>query len=172
MSITYIKGLAVKAQNGCIVNKRQLLLLKFSSWSGCKSDLPKQAPGSLGLFGLSVYPGQSLPRMHLPVVEWVGFSICCCCWVASVVSDFVWPHRRQHTRLPCPWDFPGKNTGVGCHFLLQSMKVKSENEVGQSCLTLCDPMDCSLPGSSTRGIFQAGVLEWVALYTHPNTRLL
>ena len=67
------------------------------------------------------------------------------------------------TRLPRPWDSPGKNTGVGCHFLLQCMKVKSENEVAQSCPTLSDPMDCSLPGSSVHGIFQARVLEWVAI---------
>ena len=72
------------------------------------------------------------------------------------------PHRRQPTRLRRPWDSPGKNTGVGCHFLLQCMKVKSESEVTQSCPTLSDPMDCSLPGSSVRGIFQARVLEWVA----------
>ena len=70
---------------------------------------------------------------------------------------------RQPIRLHCPWDFPGKNTGAGCHFLLQCMKVKSENEVAQSCLTLCDPMDCSLPGSSVHGIFQARVLEWGAI---------
>ena len=57
---------------------------------------------------------------------------------------------------------PGKNTGVGCHFLLQCMKVKSESEVAQSCLTLSDPMDCSLPGSSAHGIFQARALEWGA----------
>ena len=62
----------------------------------------------------------------------------------------------------CPWDSPGKNTGVGCHFLLQCMKVKSESEVAQSCLTLSDPMDCSPPGSSAHGIFQARLLEWVA----------
>ena len=66
---------------------------------------------------------------------------------------------RQPTRLPCPWDSPGKNTGVGYHFLLQCMKVKSESEVTQSCPTLSDPMDCSLPGSSIHGIFQARVLE-------------
>ena len=60
----------------------------------------------------------------------------------------------------CPWDSPGKNTGVGCHFLLQCMKVKSESEVAQSCPTLRDPMDCSLPGSSVHGNFQARVLEW------------
>ena len=73
------------------------------------------------------------------------------------------PHRRQPTRLPGPWDSPGKNTGVGCHFLLQCMKVKSESEVAQSCPTLRDSMDCSLPGSSVQGIFQAIVLEWVAI---------
>ena len=63
------------------------------------------------------------------------------------MSDSLRPHRRQPTRLLHPWDSPGKNTGVGCHFLLQSMKVKSESEVAQSCPTLCNPMDCSLPGS-------------------------
>ena len=73
------------------------------------------------------------------------------------------PHRRQPTRLPRPWDSPGKNTGVGCHFPLQCMKVKSESEVVQSCLTLIDPMDCSPPGSSVHGILQAGVLEWGAI---------
>ena len=88
---------------------------------------------------------------------------CCCCYVASVVSDPVQPHRWQPTRLPRPWDSPGKNTGVGCHFLLQCMKVKSESEVAQLCPTPSDPMDCSLPGSSVHGIFQARVLEWVAI---------
>ena len=73
------------------------------------------------------------------------------------------PRRQQPTRLLRPWDSPGKNAGVGCHFLLQCMKVKSESEVAQSCLTLCDPMDCSLPGSSSHGSFQARVLEWVAI---------
>ena len=79
------------------------------------------------------------------------------------MSDSVRPHRRRPTRLPHPWDSPGKNTGVGCHFLLQCMKVKSENEVAQSCLTLRDPMDCSLPGPSVHGIFQTRVLEWGAI---------
>ena len=79
------------------------------------------------------------------------------------MSDSVRSHRRQPTRLPRPWDSPGKNAGVGCHFLLQGMKVKSESEVAQSCLTLCDPMDCSLPGSSIHWTFQARVLEWVAI---------
>ena len=79
------------------------------------------------------------------------------------MSDSVRPHRQQPTRLRCPWDSPGKNTGVGCHFLLQCMKVKSESEVAQSCLTLCNPMDCSPSSSSIHGIFQARVLEWVAI---------
>ena len=79
------------------------------------------------------------------------------------MSDSVRLHRRQPTRLPRPWDSPGRNTGVGCHFLLQCMKMKSESEVTQSCPTLHDPMDCSLPGSSIHGIFQAGVLEWGAI---------
>ena len=65
----------------------------------------------------------------------------CCCYVTSVMSDSVRPHRWQPTRLPRPWDSPGKNTGVGCHFLLQCMKVKSESKVAQSCPTLSDPMD-------------------------------
>ena len=86
------------------------------------------------------------------------------------MSYSVRPHRRQptvrplrrHPRLPRPWDSPGKNTGVGCHFLLQCMKVKSESEVAQLRPTLRDPVDCSLPGSSVHGIFQARVLEWGA----------
>ena len=75
------------------------------------------------------------------------------------MSESVRPQRQQPIRLPCPWDSPGKNTGVGCHFLLQCMKVKSEREVAQSCLTPSNPMDCSPPGSSVHGIFQARVLE-------------
>ena len=86
------------------------------------------------------------------------------------------PHRWQPTRLLCPWDSPGKNTGVGCHFLLQCMKVKSESEVSQSCPTLSDPMDWSPPGSSIHGIFQARVLEWrtiafsiyIYIYSYPS----
>ena len=83
--------------------------------------------------------------------------------VTLVVSDSVEPCRRQPTRLSCPWDSPGKNTGVGCHFLLQCMKVKSEREVAQLCPTLCNPMHCSPPGSSTHEIFQARLLEWGAI---------
>ena len=74
----------------------------------------------------------------------------------------VQPHRWQPTRLRHPWDSPGKDTGVSCHLLLQCMKVKSENEVAQSCPTLRDPMECSPPGSSIHGIFQARVLGWGA----------
>ena len=91
------------------------------------------------------------------------------------MSDSVWPHRRQPTRLLCPWDSPGKNTGVGCHFLLQCMKVKSQSEVAQSCPTLSGPMCYSLPGSSIHGIFQARVLEWGAIfqsYGSPKTKIL
>ena len=79
------------------------------------------------------------------------------------------PQTAAHEALP-PWDSPGKNTGVGCHFLLHCMKVKSESEVAQSCLTLRDPMDCSLPGSSAHGIFQARVLEWGAIAFSINIR--
>ena len=79
----------------------------------------------------------------------IAFSGCKVRWLENFVAH--------------PWDSPGKNTGVGCHFLLQCMKVKSESEVTQSCPTLSDPMDCSLRGSSIHGIFQARVLEWVAI---------
>ena len=117
----------------------------------------------LGLRAMSNRAIVITPDMLVPnEVYWKG-CCCCCCYVDSVVSDSVRPHRRQLTR-PCrPWDSPGKNTGVGCQFLLQCMKVKSESEVAQSCLTLSDPMDCSLADSSVHGIFQARVLEWVAV---------
>ena len=96
----------------------------------------------------------ALPHRHASLV--VNSAI-------SVVSNSVRPHRRQPTRLRRPWDSPGKNTGVGCHFLLQCLKVKSESEVAQLCQTLSDPMDYSPPGSSIHGIFQARVLEWGAI---------
>ena len=88
------------------------------------------------------------------------------------MSDSVRPHRQRPTRLPHPWDSPDKNTGVGCHFLLQCRKVKSESEVAQSCLTPNDPMDCSLPGFSIHGIFQARVLEWGAIALGGGKKLL
>ena len=83
--------------------------------------------------------GSSRPRNRTLISYVSCIGCCCCCCVASVVSDSVRPHRWQPTRLPCPWDSPGKNTGVGCHFLLQCMKVKSESEVAQSCPTLATP---------------------------------
>ena len=92
----------------------------------------------------------------------------CVCLLLLLLSPFsrvrlcATPETAAH-QAPCPWDSPGKNTGVGCHFLLQCTKVKSESEVAQSCLTLRDPMDCSLPGSSIHGIFQATVLEGGAI---------
>ena len=101
-----------------------------------------------------------IPRWGSERGEWtgrLGFTNIhyWCCWVTSVMSDSVRPHRWQPTRLPRPWDSPGKNTGVRCHFLLQCMKVKIESEVAQSYPTLTDPMDCRLlrpwdfPGKST-----------------------
>ena len=87
------------------------------------------------------------------------------------MSDSVWPQRWQPIRLPRPWDSLGKNTGVGCHFFLQCMKVKSESEVAQLCPTVRDPMNCSLPGSPVHGIFQARVLEWGAIAFSRNSLL-
>ena len=84
--------------------------------------------------------------------------------------DPVWPQRWQPTRLLHPWDSPGKNTGVGCHFLLQCMKVKSQREAAQACPTPSDPMDSSLPGSSVHGIFQARILEWGAIALDPSKK--
>ena len=100
-----------------------------------------------------------LPRSKCLLISWLQSPSA----VASVVSYSVQPHRWQPTRLPHPWDSPGKNTGVACHLLPQCMKVKSESEVAQSCPTLSNPMDCSSPGSSVHGIFQARVLEWGAV---------
>ena len=113
---------------------------------------------------ISCLAGRSLPagRSWNTWEATKSYHVSRCRQVASV-SYSVRPHRGQPTRLPRPWDSPGKNTGVGCHFLLQCMKVKSESEVVQSCLTLFDPMDCSPPGSSVHGVFQARVLEWVPL---------
>ena len=109
---------------------------------------------------------QSCPKktrlLYVLYVLVVGIAICILEPTCQFRIDSLRPHRWQPTRLPRPWDSPGKNTGVGCHFLLQGMKVKSESEVTQSCLTLGDPMDCSLPGSSIHGIFQARELEWGA----------
>ena len=116
-------------------------------------------------------PNKESVRMKLVVYIRIGgirknswfYMLLPSCRVASVVSDSMQPHRRQPTRLLHPRDSPGKNNGVGCHFLLQCMKVKSESEVAQLCPTFSDPMDCSHLGSSIRGIFQARVLEWGAI---------
>ena len=122
---------------------------------------------------LSLYPAKMSPfsdSSHIGVViaRPVVLNFGCLMLLLLLLSrlsrvDSVRPHRWQPTRLPCSWDSPGKNTGVGCHFLLQCMKVKSESEVAQSCPTLSDPMDCSLSGSSVHGIFQARVLKWGAI---------
>ena len=90
------------------------------------------------------------------------FHCCCCCKSLQSCPTLCNPIDGS-TMLPRPWDSPGKNIGVGCHFCLQCMKVKSESEVTQLCPTLSDLMDCSLPGSSVHGIFQARVLEWGAI---------
>ena len=110
--------------------------------------LPGKSQGQRSLADYSPW-GHKRVRHDLAIKQFC----CYCCYVASVVSDSVRPHRRKPTRLPRPWDSPGKNTGVGCHFLLQCMKAKSGSEVAQSCTTLHDPMDCSLPGCSIHGIF-------------------
>ena len=132
-------------------------------------------PSGSNLFGISVLLGriqltspiqckfQYLQNSSKDTAQSIIYSPCCYSQVPSVMSASMRPHRRQPTRLPHPQDSPGKNTGVGCHFLLQSLKVKNESEVAQSHPTLSYPMDCSLPGSSLHGIFQARVLEWGAI---------
>ena len=114
-----------------------------------------QAPLAMGFSGQEYWSGVPLPSLlsELLLLLLSPFSRVRLC---------VTPETAAH-RLPCPWDSPGKNTGVGCHFLLPCMKVKSESEVAQSCPTLSDPMDCSLPGSSAHGISQARTLEWGAI---------
>ena len=91
------------------------------------------------------------------------------CMCVLVVQSYltVQPHGLQPSRLLCPWNSPGKNTGVNCSSLLQCMKVKSKSEVAQVCPTLRGPMDCSPAGSSVHGILQARILEWV---TMPSSR--
>ena len=121
-----------------------------------------------------IYPITSLEKFTtrkaphvLPHILDISFSIVLLNRLSMLLllSHFsrVRPHRRQPTRLPHPWDSPGKNTGVDCHFLLQFTKVKSESEGAQLCPTVSDPLDCSPPGSSVHGVFQARVLEWGAI---------
>ena len=128
--------------------------------SGIKSGTCHQQDGKIKGTEIKVLRVNLECKLGQPLQK----TVCCsCCSVASVVSDSVRPHRWQPTRLPRPWDSPGKNTGVGCHFLLRCRKVKRKSEVAQSYLTLSDPMDRSQPGSSIHGIFQARVLEWGAI---------
>ena len=96
-------------------------------------------------------------------------SCCCCCYVASVISESVQPHRWQPTRLPHPWDSPGKNTGVGCHFLLQCMKVKNESEVAKWCLTLMTPWTAAHQAPPSMGFSRQEYWSGVPL---PSPRLL
>ena len=114
-----------------------------------------QAPPSMGFSRQEYHSGLPLPSSSTYAAAATMLLQSC-----PTLCD---PHRRQPTRLPHPWDSPGKNTGVGYHCLLQCMKVKNESEVGQLCLTVSDPMDCSLPGSFVHGIFLARVQEWVAI---------
>ena len=127
----------------------------YSPWGCKKLDTTKWLTLSM--------PLTKREEIETPLSSSAIVRNCCCCWVTSVVSDSVRPHRRQPTRFLQPWDSPCKNTGVGCHFLLQCMEVKSESDITQSCPTPSDPMDCSLPGSSIHGTLQARVLEWVAI---------
>ena len=113
------------------------------------------------LSSFHLFPLHTAVQYFFSIVD--ALFLLVCCKVASVVSDSVRTQRWQPTRLCRPWDSPGKNTGVGCHFLLQCMKVKSEREVTQSCPTLSNHMDCSPPDFSIHGIFQAKVLEWGAI---------
>ena len=123
--------------------------------------LPGEFHGQRSLVGYS--PWVHKEQTPLSIVQGNNSARSCCCCVAAGVSDSVRPQRRQPARLPRPRDSPGKNTGVGCHCLLQCMKAKSESEVAQSCPTLSDPLGCSPPGSSVHGIFQARVPEWGAI---------
>ena len=127
-------------------------------------EMPVQSLGQKGPLEKDMATHSSVLAWRITWTEesWQATD-CCCCYVASVMSNSVQPHRWQPTRLPCPWDSPGENTRMGCHFLLQCMKVKSESEVAQSCPTPSYPMDCSPPGSSIHVIFQARVLEWGAI---------
>ena len=76
---------------------------------------------------------------------------CCCCYVTSVMSHSVQPHRHKPTRLPHPWDSPGKNTGVGCHFLLQCVEVKSESEVASRVRLLATPWTAAYQAPPSTG---------------------
>ena len=168
------------------LHRREYMLVALSCPTLC-NPMDCSTPGSsvreifqarvLEWVAISFFRGSSQPRDQTWVsyiagrffTIWAFQKVPCVCLLLLLLllSHFshVGPcatHRRQPTRLPHPWDSPGKNTGVGCHLLLQCIKVKSESEVAQSCPTLSNPMDCSPPGSSVHGIFQARALEWGA----------
>ena len=123
---------------------------------------PTPPSAALGVWSLNLWaPGKSRKGLHF-LKKYLFFYLPAA--AKSLQScPTLQPYKQQPTRLPHPWDSPGKNTGVGCHFLPQCMKVKSESEVAQSCPTPSYPMDCSLLGSSVNGIFQARILEWGAI---------
>ena len=104
----------------------------------------------------------NIPRLNQEEMENINRPVAAAKSLQSCLT-LCYPIDGSPPGSPYPWDSPGKNTGVDCHCLLQCMKVKSESEVAQSCPTLSDPMDCSLPGSCIHGIFQARVLEWGAI---------
>ena len=126
--------------------KRKEILTQSATWMNLE-DIKCNKPVTKGQI---LYDSSHMRCLLLLLSRFSRVRLCVTPWTAA--------HQA-----PRPWDSPGKNTGVGCHFLLQCMKVKSESEVAQSCPTLRDPMDCSLPGSSIHGIFQARVLEWGAI---------
>ena len=135
-----------------------LLQIKLNSQlSSCTSFLIDSIKLKLGNIDMSLKPS-----IGIILLLYLGLLLLLLLSRFSL-SDSMWSHRWQPTRLPHPWNSLGKNTGVGCHFPLQCVKMKSESEVAQSCQTLSNPMDCSLPGSAIHGIFQARVLEWSAI---------
>ena len=126
-----------------------------------KEKNPKRFVFSFFLFSLELFNFEIITKL------WKNYKNSTAAAASLQSCPTLWPHRRQPTRLPRPWDSPGKNTGVGCHFLLQCMKVKSQSEVAQSCPILSDPMDCSPPGSSVHGIFQARIAQITPKYFSP-----
>ena len=150
-----------KGSPSCILNLEAVRMEASSLRSWCKTG---EEPGKESLF---LSPGEDKPTSG--PAQTCSLSSLSAAAAASAAKSLqscptlCHPTDGKPTRLPRPWDSPEKNTGVGCHFLLQCIKVKSESEVAQSCLTRMDPMDCSLPGFSIHGIFQARVLEWGAI---------
>ena len=138
----------------------------FNTWVRKIPWRRKWLPTPASLLGefheLRSLAGYSPCKIYNPI-KWNSYRYAAAAAKSLQLCPTVRPHKQQPTRILCPWDSPGKNTGVGCHFLLQCMKVESESEIAQSRPTRSDPMDCSLPGSSVHGIFQARVLEWGAI---------